>query len=115
MGYAGGAGNATPKCIFLTTYLPWLFTQVIKLLKDSAINHWGNPGFRWLYWHLLLPGRPPFATKYQRTRTPIITLRDCLTYCENKIYPADGICLMPVESIVTTPGSAKAENEIGSP
>jgi sulfide:quinone oxidoreductase len=28
------------------------------LLKESARNHWGKLAFRWLYWHLLLPGRP---------------------------------------------------------
>ncbi|HEX9065651.1 MAG TPA: FAD/NAD(P)-binding oxidoreductase [Streptosporangiaceae bacterium] len=28
------------------------------LLKESAPNHWGKLAFRWMYWHLLLPGRP---------------------------------------------------------
>jgi sulfide:quinone oxidoreductase len=28
------------------------------LLKESRRNHWGKLGFRWAYWHLLLPGRP---------------------------------------------------------
>ncbi|HEX6339416.1 MAG TPA: FAD/NAD(P)-binding oxidoreductase [Jiangellaceae bacterium] len=28
------------------------------LLEESHINHWGKLGFRWAYWHLLLPGRP---------------------------------------------------------
>jgi len=28
------------------------------LLKESHLNHWGKLGFRWAYWHLLLPGRP---------------------------------------------------------
>ena len=28
------------------------------LLGESHINHWGKLGFRWAYWHLLLPGRP---------------------------------------------------------
>lgn len=28
------------------------------LLKETAPNHWGKLAFRWLYWHLLLPGRP---------------------------------------------------------
>jgi sulfide:quinone oxidoreductase len=27
------------------------------LLKESARNHWGKLAFRWIYWHLLLPGR----------------------------------------------------------
>ena len=29
-----------------------------KLLEESRVNHWGKLGFRWAYWHLLLPGRP---------------------------------------------------------
>jgi sulfide:quinone oxidoreductase len=28
------------------------------LLRESAANHWGKLAFRWMYWHLLLPGRP---------------------------------------------------------
>lgn len=28
------------------------------LLEESHVNHWGKLGFRWAYWHLLLPGRP---------------------------------------------------------
>jgi sulfide:quinone oxidoreductase len=28
------------------------------LLKESTVNHWGKLAFRWMYWHLLLPGRP---------------------------------------------------------
>jgi sulfide:quinone oxidoreductase len=28
------------------------------LLKETAANHRGKLAFRWLYWHLLLPGRP---------------------------------------------------------
>ncbi len=28
------------------------------LLRESTVNHWGKLGFRWMYWHLLLPGRP---------------------------------------------------------
>jgi sulfide:quinone oxidoreductase len=28
------------------------------LLRESARNHWGKLAFRWLYWHVLLPGRP---------------------------------------------------------
>ncbi|MDH4196960.1 MAG: NAD(P)/FAD-dependent oxidoreductase, partial [Candidatus Aminicenantes bacterium] len=34
----------------------------MPLLKPSRINHWGKLAFRWIYWHLLLPGRPiPFV------------------------------------------------------
>jgi len=28
------------------------------LLQENSRNHWGKLAFRWLYWHLLLPGRP---------------------------------------------------------
>jgi sulfide:quinone oxidoreductase len=27
-------------------------------LQENARNHWGKLAFRWIYWHLLLPGRP---------------------------------------------------------
>ena len=29
-----------------------------SLLKETGINHWGKLAFRWIYWNLLLPGRP---------------------------------------------------------
>jgi sulfide:quinone oxidoreductase len=29
-----------------------------SLLKESDVNHWGKLSFRWIYWHVLLPGRP---------------------------------------------------------
>jgi sulfide:quinone oxidoreductase len=29
-----------------------------RLLGEAAVNHWGKLAFRWMYWHLLLPGRP---------------------------------------------------------
>jgi sulfide:quinone oxidoreductase len=29
-----------------------------SLLKETDINHWGKLTFRWIYWNLLLPGRP---------------------------------------------------------
>jgi sulfide:quinone oxidoreductase len=28
------------------------------LLAQTRVNHWGKLAFRWMYWHLLLPGRP---------------------------------------------------------
>ena len=28
------------------------------LLRESTANHWGKLAFRWLYWNVLLPGRP---------------------------------------------------------
>jgi sulfide:quinone oxidoreductase len=29
-----------------------------RLLEETAVNHWSKLAFRWMYWHLLLPGRP---------------------------------------------------------
>ncbi len=29
----------------------------LPLLKESRINHWGKLAFKWMYWHMLLPGR----------------------------------------------------------
>jgi hypothetical protein len=29
----------------------------MKLLNPSRLNHWGKLAFRWIYWHMLLPGR----------------------------------------------------------
>jgi sulfide:quinone oxidoreductase len=29
-----------------------------RLLEETAVNHWGKLAFRWMYWNLLLPGRP---------------------------------------------------------
>jgi sulfide:quinone oxidoreductase len=30
----------------------------LHLLAQTRVNHWGKLAFRWMYWHLLLPGRP---------------------------------------------------------
>ncbi|MCX6561081.1 MAG: FAD/NAD(P)-binding oxidoreductase [Candidatus Aminicenantes bacterium] len=39
---------------------PWL--GPLPLLKPSRLNHWGKLAFRWIYWHMLLRGRPiPFV------------------------------------------------------
>jgi sulfide:quinone oxidoreductase len=29
-----------------------------RLLEETRANHWGKLAFRWMYWNLLLPGRP---------------------------------------------------------
>lgn len=29
-----------------------------SLLAESRINHWGKLAFRWIYWNVLLKGRP---------------------------------------------------------
>ena len=28
------------------------------LLEETRVNHWGKLAFRWMYWNVLLPGRP---------------------------------------------------------
>ncbi|MDP5169382.1 MAG: NAD(P)/FAD-dependent oxidoreductase [Bacteroidia bacterium] len=35
----------------------------LSLLKESRVNHLGKMAFRWVYWHMLLKGRPiPFVS-----------------------------------------------------
>ncbi|HET9172239.1 MAG TPA: FAD/NAD(P)-binding oxidoreductase [Actinospica sp.] len=35
------------------------------LLQESPLNHWGKLAFRWIYWHMLLPGRRiPLPSRY---------------------------------------------------
>jgi sulfide:quinone oxidoreductase len=29
-----------------------------RLLEEAGVNHWGKRAFRWMYWNVLLPGRP---------------------------------------------------------
>jgi sulfide:quinone oxidoreductase len=43
------------------------------LLKESVVNHWGKLQFRWLYWHLLLPGRLPLPAKYRPPAAPTMS------------------------------------------
>jgi sulfide:quinone oxidoreductase len=41
---------------------PFPLIGPLPLLKPSRLNHWGKLAFRWIYWHLLLRGRPiPFV------------------------------------------------------
>ena len=42
----------------LTGTYPLPFVGPFGLLAESRRNHWGKLAFRWMYWHLLLPGRP---------------------------------------------------------
>jgi sulfide:quinone oxidoreductase len=37
---------------------PLPFLGPLRLLKETRTNHLGKLAFRWLYWHVLLPGRP---------------------------------------------------------
>jgi sulfide:quinone oxidoreductase len=35
-------------------------------LQESRINHWGKMMFRWMYWNLLLKGKPlPITAEMQ--------------------------------------------------
>ena len=44
----------------------------MSLLKESRANHLGKLAFRWVYWHMLLPGRPiPLPAEMSMTgKTP---------------------------------------------
>ncbi|MEX2548675.1 MAG: FAD/NAD(P)-binding oxidoreductase [Nitriliruptoraceae bacterium] len=42
----------------LTGTFPLPEVGPLKLLGENEANHWGKLAFRWVYWHLLLPGRP---------------------------------------------------------
>jgi sulfide:quinone oxidoreductase len=50
----------------------------LKLLAESEINHLGKLAFRWIYWHVLLPGRPlPLSASMsmlgkRRPPTPVV-------------------------------------------
>jgi len=40
----------------------------LSLLRETKANHWGKLAFRWIYWHLLLPGqRLPVPNKMSMT------------------------------------------------
>ena len=45
-----------------TEPLPGLFPEPhigpLRLLRESRLNHLGKLAFEWIYWHVLLPGRP---------------------------------------------------------
>jgi len=42
----------------LTGAFPLPVVGPMSLLKETRINHWGKLAFRWIYWNILLPGRP---------------------------------------------------------
>ncbi len=47
----------------LLGYFPLPGVGPLTLLAESEANHLGKLAFRWIYWHVLLPGRPlPLAT-----------------------------------------------------
>lgn len=40
----------------------------LALLKPTRRNHWAKLAFEWVYWHMLVPGRPvPFPSKLSMT------------------------------------------------
>ena len=41
----------------LTGTYPLPVVGPMRLLSPSRVNHWGKLAFRWIYWHMLLPGR----------------------------------------------------------
>jgi sulfide:quinone oxidoreductase len=44
-----------------------------SLLKETEVNHWGKMMFKWMYWHLLLPGKdipvPAHMTMAEKDRS----------------------------------------------
>lgn len=41
----------------------------LKLLKETRMNHYGKLAFRWVYWNMLLKGRPiPFVSSAMNTK-----------------------------------------------
>jgi sulfide:quinone oxidoreductase len=42
----------------LTGTYPLPYAGPMSLLKETRINHLGKLAFRWIYWNVLLPGRP---------------------------------------------------------
>jgi sulfide:quinone oxidoreductase len=42
----------------LTGKYPLPVVGPMDLLKETRVNHLGKLAFRWIYWHVLLPGRP---------------------------------------------------------
>jgi sulfide:quinone oxidoreductase len=48
----------------------------LRLLKESVLNHWGKLAFRWIYWNMLLQGRPiPFVTPNMNTAGKDLTMK----------------------------------------
>jgi sulfide:quinone oxidoreductase len=42
----------------LTGTYPVPYAGPLGLLKETRANHLGKLAFRWIYWNVLLPGRP---------------------------------------------------------
>jgi len=56
----------------LTGTFPFPKVGPMSLLKESRANHLGKLAFRWVYWNMLLPGRPiPLPAEMSMTgKTP---------------------------------------------
>ena len=49
----------------------------MKLLDESYLNHWGKLSFKWVYWHMLLPGYPiPFVGSRMSTQGKDLSILD---------------------------------------
>ena len=60
----------------LTGMYPAPYVGPMSLLKESRANHLGKLAFRWVYWNVLLPGRPmPMASAMSMVgkQTPVTT------------------------------------------
>jgi len=67
----------------LTGSFPVPVVGPFGLLKENTRNHWGKLAFRWMYWHLLLPGRPipipahmSMAGKHQPAAAPAVAMKE---------------------------------------
>jgi len=67
----------------LTGSFPLPVVGPFGLLRENTRNHWGKLAFRWMYWHLLLPGRPipipahmSIAGKHQPAAAPAAAMKE---------------------------------------
>jgi sulfide:quinone oxidoreductase len=57
--------NYTHEPVKGTFPIPWI--GPLRLLKENRINHWAKLAFRWIYWRILIKGRPvPFVSDKMR-------------------------------------------------
>lgn len=50
-----------------TGWFPLPFVGPLRLLKETRLNHWAKLAFRWVYWNMLIVGRPlPFTINMSR-------------------------------------------------
>ena len=55
---------------------PYAGVGPMSLLKESHINHLGKLAFRWMYWNILLPGRPMPVPELMTTKGKRLDLVD---------------------------------------